>query len=352
MSATTNDFYNILGIKKSASADEVKKAFRRLARKHHPDLNPGDKTAEKKFKEINEAYEVLGDQKKRAEYDQFGSSPFGGAQGPGGFGQQGFGGGGDPFSQFSDFSDIFGQFSQEEVPRKGADLSAKLDITLEEAYKGVTRKVTMRREVACKSCGGMGAESSQVCSACRGAGSVKQSRGMFRMNQPCPSCNGSGRVITKVCGTCGGKGTKLSTGTIKVKIPPGADTGSRIKLRGMGGAGEKGGPAGDLFIALTVLPHKLFKREGNNINVDVPVTFSEAVLGSRITVPTIDGSVTMTLPPGTDSGKKFRLKGKGIPDRKTGVAGDEFAVIKITVPKNVTDSTKEALEEIDRAYKG
>jgi len=209
----------------------------------------------------------------------------------------------------------------------------------------------MRREVACKSCKGMGAESSQVCSACRGAGSVKQSRGVFRMSQPCPSCGGSGRVITKVCGACGGKGSMLSTDTIKVKIPAGADTGSRMKLRGMGGSGAKGGPAGDLFIELTVLAHPLFKREGGNIYVDVPVTFSEAVLGSRISVPTLDGTVTMTLPAGTDSGKKFRLKGKGIPDRKTGAAGDEFAVIKITVPKNVTDSTKEALEEIDKAYK-
>lgn len=349
MSATTNDYYDILGIEKGASADEIKKAFRRLARKHHPDLNPGDKTAEKKFKEINEAYEVLGDPKKRTEYDQFGKTPSGGPQGFGGFGQQGFGG--DPFSEFSDFADIFGQFRQQEVARKGEDLSARLDITLEEAYKGVTRPVKMRREVACKSCKGMGAESSQVCSACRGAGSVKQSRGVFRMSQPCPSCGGSGRVITKVCGACGGKGSLLSTDTIKVKIPPGADTGSRMKLRGMGGSGAKGGPAGDLFIELTVLAHPLFKREGVNIYVDVPVTFSEAVLGSRISVPTLDGTVTMTLPAGTDSGKKFRLKGKGIPDRKTGTAGDEFAVIKITVPKNVTESIKKALEEIEKAYK-
>jgi molecular chaperone DnaJ len=234
---------------------------------------------------------------------------------------------------------------------QGADLETSMDITLEEAFRGATKSITLKREVSCSSCGSSGAESSQVCSRCKGAGSVKQSRGVFRLSQPCPACKGNGRVVTKVCSTCRGKGSTASTGTVKVKIPPGADTGSRLRLKGMGGAGQKGGPPGDLYIELAVKLHPVFTRAGTSVYVDVPVTFKEAVLGGKIKVPTLDGSVTMTLPEGTDSGKKFKLKGKGIPNRKTGVRGDEFAVIKIIVPKNVDEKTKEALHEVEKAYK-
>ena len=200
-------------------------------------------------------------------------------------------------------------------------------------------------------CSGTGAENVQACSHCKGVGSVKQSRGAFKMSQPCPSCRGSGKIVTRVCKSCRGKGSGVSAETIKVKIPPGAETGSRIKLRGMGGAGEHGGAPGDLHIELTVKSHHLFKRDGDDIYADVPVSFVDAVLGGKIQVPTLDNMVTMTLPSGTDSGKKFKLKGKGIPNKKTGIRGDEFAVIKIIVPKTINAKTKEALHEIEKAYK-
>jgi molecular chaperone DnaJ len=347
MATTAQDFYETLGVKKNSSSGEIKKSYRKLARKYHPDLNPGDKSAEKKFKEINEAYEVLSDTKKKTEYDQYGKSPFEGAQGFEGFRTRdfGFGGGGEDI-----FSDLFGTFRQNDAPFRGNDLETRLEISLEEAFSGVTKSVTLTREKNCKACGGLGAKSSKTCTACRGAGSVKQKRGVFRLNQPCTVCRGTGQIITKVCTTCKGKGITVATETIKVKIPPGADSGSRVKLRGMGGAGVKGGPAGDLYISLTVRQHTVFKREGSNIYVDVPVTVSEAVLGGKIKVQTIDGTVTMTLPPGTDSGKKFRLKGKGIPNKRSGIAGDEFAVIKIVVPKKVSKKAKAALEEIEKAY--
>ncbi|MBI4682741.1 MAG: molecular chaperone DnaJ [Nitrospirae bacterium] len=349
MSTTTQDYYETLGVKKEASADEIKKSYRKLARKYHPDLNPGDNTAEKKFKEINEAYEILSDKKKRAEYDQFGKTPFEGTHGFGGYGTRDYGFGSSSAEDI--FSNLFNNFRQEDVPQRGADLVTSFDISLDEAYKGVTRSLTLSREVSCKRCGGSGAETSQSCTHCKGSGSVKQSRGVFKLSQPCPACRGRGKVISKACSACRGSGSNAANDTIKVNIPPGADTGSRVKLRGMGSAGAMGGPAGDLYIELSVKPHSIFKRDGNNIYVDVPVTVVEATLGGKINVPTLDGTVTMTLPPGTDSGKKFKLKGKGMPHRKTSVRGDEFAVIKIIVPKKVTNKTKEALEEIEKAYK-
>ena len=349
MTTASQDYYEILNIKKEASTDEIKKAYRKLARKYHPDLNPGDKAKEKKFKEINEAYEALSDPKKRAEYDQFGKSAFEGAHGFEGFRTQDFGFGSGGMNDI--FSDLFGQVRREDAPSQGADLQTRLDIPLEEAYKGLTKPITLTREVTCKSCNGSGAESSQTCSHCKGTGSIGQSRGIFRLNQPCPSCQGRGTIIKKTCKACRGNGSTVATETIKVKIPPGVDTGSRVKLRGMGGARVIGGPSGNLYIELTVRPHPIFKRDGNNIYVEVPVTVVEAVIGGKIKVPTLDRTVAMTLPPGTDSGKKFRLKGKGIPNKKTGIAGDQFAVIKIVVPKKVTNKTKEALQEIEKAYK-
>ncbi|HEW81414.1 MAG TPA: molecular chaperone DnaJ [Nitrospirae bacterium] len=350
MASGTDDFYERMGLKKGASEAEIKKTYRRLARKYHPDLNPGDESKEKKFKEINEAYEVLSDPKKRSEYDQFGKAAFEGGQGHGGFRSQDFGGFEGFGGQEDIFANLFGGGGQRQGPSRGPDLSTHLDISLEEACKGVTRSISLRRDVSCKSCGGTGAESYQTCPYCKGSGSIKQSRGFFNLGQPCPQCRGTGKSVTKTCTACSGNGSTLTTSNIKVKIPAGTDTGNKVKLNGMGGAGAKGGPPGSLYIELTVRPHPIFKREGNDLFVDVQVNISEAVLGGKIKVPTIDGSVTMTLPPGTDSGKKFRLKGKGVPNRKGGITGDEFAVIKIVVPRNVTDKTKEALKEIGKAY--
>ena len=349
--AGKDDFYERLGVKKDASIDEIKKAYRRLARKYHPDLNPGDESKEKKFKEINEAYEILSDPKKRSEYDEFGRYSSEGVHGFEGFKGQDFGGFGTGYVREDIFSDLFGGgFGQRQSPSRGNDLSTHLDISLEEVCEGVTKTISLRREVACKSCGGTGAESYQTCPYCKGAGSIRQSRGFFNLGQPCPQCQGTGKSVTKTCTACSGNGSTLITSNIKVKIPAGADTGSKIKLKGMGGAGTPGGLPGNLYIELTVRPHPVFKRDGNDLFVDVPINISEAVLGGKINVPTIDGSVTMTLPPGTDSGKKFRLKGKGVPDRKGGTKGDEFAVIKIVVPRKVNEKTKAALEEIGKAY--
>lgn len=345
------DYYEILGIGRGASQEDIKKAYRKLARKFHPDLNPGDKTAEQKFKEINEAYEVLGDPKKKAEYDQFGRSPF--AEGPGfeGFRTHDFG---DIFDfGFGDvFSDIFGRRARPEAAyAKGPDMAMGLELSLEEAFSGIAKTITFNREVTCKTCNGSGAESSEVCNACKGTGNIKMSRGFFSMSQACPNCGGTGRKVKKVCPSCGGRGKTLKAETVKVKIPAGVDTGSRVRLRGMGGAGLGGGPSGDLHIEITVRSHPIFKRRGDDVYLDLPVTFSEAALGAKVEVPTIDGMTKMTLPPGTQGGQRFKLSGKGFPSPRTGVRGNQYVEIKIVVPKNLSDKDKATVMETESLYR-
>lgn len=350
MTPSVKDYYETLGVDKSAPQEEIKKAYRKLARKYHPDLNPGDKTSEHKFKEINEAYETLGDEKKRAEYDQYGRTPSG-AGGPG-FDYRTYASG-DRFDSggFGDvFSDLFGGRA-ETAGLRGPDLIMGLELSLEEAFAGVSRPISFTREVNCTVCKGTGAETYQQCDRCGGAGKVSTSKGFFRMAQICPACDGTGRKITKACRSCGGMGRVMHAESVKVKIPAGVDTGSKVRLRGMGGAGQGNGPSGDLHIEITVREHPIFKRQGDNISVEVPVTFGEAALGARIEVPTIDGIAAMTLPPGTQGGQKFKLSGKGFPSARTGGRGDQFVSIKITVPKNIPDKTKPSIQEIEALYR-
>jgi molecular chaperone DnaJ len=349
MAQATKDYYEILGVKRDASQEEIKKAYRKLARKYHPDLNPGDKGAEQKFKELNEAYEVVGDPKKRAGYDQFGRSPYEGGPGFEGFRTYDFGDAFD-FGLGDIFSDVIGRRGRPETLR-GPDIVIGIELSIEEAFSGVTKTITFNKESACPNCNGTGAQSSVVCDVCKGTGSMKTSKGFFRMSQPCQSCGGTGRKITKLCPACGGRGKILKTETVKAKIPAGVDTGSRVRLRGLGGAGARGGPAGDLHIEISVRPHRLFKRKGDDLYLDLPVTFMEATVGAKIEVPTIDGTAVMTLPPGTQGGQRFKLSGKGFPSPKTGVKGNQYVSIKIVVPKNVTNRAKEALKEIESLYR-
>lgn len=351
MAAAVKDYYEILGIDKKASPDDIKKAFRKLARKYHPDLNPGDKNAEEKFKDINEAYEVLKDEKKRTEYDRFGKSPF--AEGGPGFDFRTYTSGDRfDFGGFGDiFSDMFGAGSGfERMDTRGPDLVMGMELSLEEAFSGITKPISFNRDVTCSTCKGMGAETFEQCSTCKGTGKITTSKGFFKMAQACGACGGSGRKITKACKQCGGSGRIFRTETIKVKIPAGADTGSKVKVRGMGGAGQGNGPAGDLQIGITVKHHPIFSRKGEDLYIDLPVTFGEAALGSKIEVPTIDGFAAMTLPPGTQSGQKFKLSGKGFPSARTGRRGDLFVAVKVMVPKTIPEKAKATITEIEGLY--
>jgi molecular chaperone DnaJ len=351
MSPSGKDYYEILGIDRKVSQDEIKKAFRRLARKYHPDLNPGDNKAEHKFKDINEAYEVLSDEKKKAEYDQFGRSPFDG--GPG-FDYRAYtSGDGFDFGGFGDiFSDLFGgRAGYQRTDLRGPDLVMGLELSLEEAFSGITKPITFSRDVYCNECNSTGAQTYQQCDQCRGTGKISTSKGFFKMSQYCSACGGTGKKVTKVCKSCGGKGKNIRAETIKVKIPAGADTGSRVKVRGKGGAGQGNGLSGDLQIEITVKRHPLFIRKGEDLYIDLPVTFGEAALGSKIEVPTIDGVAAMTLPPGTQGGQKFKLSAKGFPSVKTGRKGNQYVNIKIVIPKNISQESQATIKDIEALYK-
>lgn len=343
MPVSTKDYYKILGVTRESSQDEIKKAFRKLARKCHPDLNPGDKKAEEKFKELNEAYAVLGDPKKKEEYDQGGTVNFEGFKG--------FEGG----ASF-DFGDIFGDlFGGQTASRahyiKGDDIHMGIELGLEEAFRGVSRQISVTRRIPCVACSGAGATSFKTCDSCRGSGRMQSARGFFRMANTCQDCGGTGKKATGICSACRGAGETLGTETLNVKIPAGVDNGSIVKLRGKGHAGSGGGPAGDILIDVSVRPHQIFKRKGNNIYVTLPVTFGEAYLGAKVEVPTIDGMSVMKLPPGTQGGQRFKLSGKGFVAPKTKERGDEYVDIKIAVPKEVSDTAKEAVQVIESLYR-
>src|SRR5436190_17196206 len=373
------DYYNILGVKKDAKADEIKKAYRRLARKHHPDVNPGDKASEDKFKEVQEAYDVLSDDKKRKVFDRFGyyadnldpDSPFGagaaaGGGGPApGFDFSGFSwdtssSGGGSSSSFRDiFSDLFGgggggPRAQPEPPRampkKGADIEMPLALSFEESVTGLTTNITVNRSEQCSRCQGAGDTGGPVviCTTCSGTGQVQRQGGRLQFSQPCPDCEGTGRRRTP-CSLCNGKGTTPTTEQVKIRIPAGVDTGSRVRIPKKGHGGRLGAEPGDLFIVTNVGKHPFFTRKGDNIYVTVPISVSEAALGAKIEVPTVEGKAQLKIPPGTESGQKFRLRERGFPSlRNPSLRGDQFIEVKITLPRVISEETKELLRQFEK----
>ena len=357
MAEQKRDYYEVLGVSRGASEDEIKKAYKKMARKYHPDLNPGDKTAEEKFKEVNEAYEVLSDADKKARYDQYGHAGV-----DPNFGAGGFGGGFDGSFDFGDLGDIFGSFfgggfgggrrTNPNAPQRGESIRMSIAISFEEAAFGCEKAVTVERYETCDTCHGNGCApgtSPEVCPDCHGTGTVQVRRqtpmGVFATSSPCPKCGGKGRIIHQPCKDCRGSGMVRKKKTIQASIPAGIDNGQTISIRGQGNAGKNGGPAGDLLITITARPHELFRREGTSVLCEAPITFTQAVLGAELEIPTIDGKVKYTLPEGTQSGTTFRLKGKGIPSINGRGRGDQYVTVYIETPKNLNKEQKEALKK-------
>lgn len=354
------DFYEVLGVSKGASADEIKKAYRRKAKELHPDRNADNPDSEAAFKEVNEAYDVLKDPERKAAYDRFGHAAFDGGMGPGGPRAGGFGQQGDFASAFSDvFDDLFGDImggrgggGARSRAVRGSDLRYNLRITLEEAFSGQQKTITVPTAVACSACEGSGAEGGsepQPCPTCSGMGKVRAQQGFFTVERTCPTCSGAGQIIQNPCKACGGAGRVEKERSLSVNIPPGVETGTRIRLAGEGEAGLRGGPAGDLYIFIEVRDHPLFQRDGTNLYCRVPVSVATAALGGDIEVPTIDGGrARVKVPPGSQSGRQMRLRGKGMPALRGGGRGDMFIELAVETPVNLTPRQKELLKEFDK----
>ena len=352
--AEKRDYYEVLGIQKGASEDEIKRAYKKLARKYHPDMNPGDKEAEEKFKEVNEANEVLSDPEKKARYDQFGFAGVDPNYGAGAGGGA-YGGGFD----FGDLGDIFGSFfgggfggqrRNPNAPQRGESIRASVSISFKEAAFGCEKSVTIERSEQCPTCKGSGCApgtTPEICPDCHGSGTVQTRRqtpmGVFASNGPCRKCGGTGRLIHQPCSDCRGSGAVRKRRTIKVNIPAGIDHGQTISLRGQGGAGKNGGPAGDLLITVMVQPHEIFRRDGVDVFCEAPITFTQAVLGAELEIPTIDGKVKYSIPEGTQTGTVFRLKGKGVPVLNGRGRGDQYVTVVIETPRSLNKEQKEAL---------
>lgn len=346
------DYYEILGVSRDADEREIKKAYKRLAMKHHPDRNQGDKDSEAKFKEIKEAYEILTDAQKKAAYDQYGHAAFEhGGMGGGGFGG---GGGGDFNDIFGDvFGDIFG--GRRQRASRGSDLQYNMVLTLEEAVRGVTKEIRIPTLAECDTCHGSGAKagsSATTCSTCHGAGQVQMRQGFFAVQQTCPTCNGRGKIIKDPCNKCHGQGRVEKTKTLSVKIPAGVDTGDRVRLSGEGEAGENGAPAGDLYVQVQVKQHPIFERDGNNLYCEVPINFAMAALGGEIEVPTLDGRVNLKVPAETQTGKLFRMRGKGVKSVRGGAQGDLLCRVVVETPVKLNDKQKQLLRELEESLGG
>ena len=355
MAEQKRDYYEVLGISKGASEDEIKKAYKKMARKYHPDLNPDNKEAEEKFKEVNEAYEVLSDPDKKARYDQYGHA--------GVDPNFGAGAGFDGSFDFGDLGDIFGNFfgggfggggrrTNPNAPQRGESIRLSLTISFEEAAFGCEKEITVERMEQCGTCSGSGCAAGttpEVCPDCHGTGQVQVRRqtpmGVFATSSPCGRCGGKGKIIHQPCPDCRGTGAVRKRKTIKASVPAGIDNGQTISIRGQGNAGINGGPAGDLLITITVRPHELFRREGTSVLCEAPITFTQAVLGAELEIPTIDGKVKYTLPEGTQSGTTFRLKGKGIPSINGRGRGDQYVTVYIETPRNLNKEQKDALKK-------
>jgi len=357
------DYYRILGVSKDAPTNEIKKSYKKLARKFHPDLNPGDKAAEGRFKEITEAYEVLSDAAKREKYDRFGTAfefPGGGAgPGPASYGFEGFDfTEGTPFGS-SSFRDIFSEFLRNPYARqegaeaamlRGEDIQYTMNLGFEDAMKGMTTRIQLSRLEACPRCSGGGSEGGgdRPCPTCNGTGKTHMQKGHMRFATPCNRCHGKGRVRGTACPECRGDGRHEIVETLRVRIPAGVDTGSKVRIPNKGHAGRGGAPLGDLFIITNVAPHPFFTREGDNLHCTVPITFTEAALGTKIEVPTLDGTATMKIPPGTQSGQRFRLREHGACSLRSNLRGDQFVEVRVVVPPIKDERSKEILREFAR----